>query len=90
MRSIHNWKKTISTQKDKSSRDFKDLKEVITKQHEEISKEVNNRIESNKRDMNLIMEENKILRQQYSELAEHLLHFYFIYLAVIVRFLLFW
>ena len=27
----------ISTQKDETSRDFKDLKDVITKQHEEIS-----------------------------------------------------
>ena len=65
-------KKVIATQKDESSKEFRDLKEVITKQCNEITQEVSIRLETNRRDMNLILKENRTLKQQYSELAERL------------------
>ena len=50
----------------------KDLKEVITKQQDEITHEVISQLETNRREMEVIMEQNRSLKQRYSELADRL------------------
>ena len=64
--------KSISTQKEDTTKDFKDLKELLLRQQDEITQKVSSQIETSNSSINAIWEENKILKQQYSLLSDRL------------------
>ena len=64
--------KSISTQKEDTTKDFKDLKELLLTQQDEITQKVSSQIETSNSSINAIWEENKILKRQYSLLNDRL------------------
>ena len=64
--------KSISIQKEDTTKDFKDLKELLLRQQDEIQQKVSSQIETSNSSINAMWEENKILKQQYSLLNDRL------------------
>ena len=64
--------KSISTQKEDTTKDFKDLKELLLRQQDEKVQKVSSQIETSSSSINSIWEENKILKRQYSLLNDRL------------------
>ena len=64
--------KSISTQKENTTKDFKDLKELLLRQQDEITQKVSSQIETSNSSKNAIWEENKILKWQCSLLNNRL------------------
>ena len=64
--------KSISTQKEDTMKDFKDLKELLLRQQDEITQKVSSQIETSNSSINAPWEENKILKWQYSLLNDRL------------------
>ena len=52
--------------------DYADLKHTITKQKDELQKELVHKIDSNTKQLSLISEENKLLRKENTELRSRL------------------
>ena len=50
-----------STQKEDTTKDFQDLKDLLLRQQDEITQKVSSQIETSNSSMNAILEENKIL-----------------------------
>ena len=61
-----------STQKEDTTKDFQDLKDLLLRQQDEITQKVSSQIETSNSSMNAILEENKILKWQYSLLNDRL------------------
>ena len=58
--------KPISTQKEDTTKDFKDLKELLLRQQDEITQKVSSQIETSNSSINAIWEENKNETNQLS------------------------
>ena len=64
--------KSISTQKEDTTKDFRDLKELLLRQQDEIKQKVSSQIETSNSSINATWEENKIFKWQYSLLNDRL------------------
>ena len=64
--------RSISTRKEDTNKDFQDLKDLLLRQQDEITQKVSSQIETNNSSINAILEENKILKWQYSLLNNRL------------------
>ena len=64
--------KSISIQKEDTTKDFKDLKDLLLRQQDEMTQKVSSQIETSNSSINAILEENKILKQQYGLLNDRL------------------
>ena len=64
--------RSISTQKEDTTKDFQDLKDLLLRQQDEITQKISSQIETSNHSMNAILEENKILKWQYSLLNDRL------------------
>ena len=58
--------------RDSVKSDYADLKQTITKQKEELQKELVHKIDSNTKQLSLILDENKLLRKENTELRSRL------------------
>ena len=54
--------KSITNQNEETTKDFQDLKEILTKQQNEIMQKVSSQIETSNISINTILEVNKILK----------------------------
>ena len=64
--------KSITIQNEETTKDFQDLKEMLTKQQNEITQRMSNQMETNNISINTLLEENKLLKQQYNLLRKRL------------------
>ena len=64
--------KSISTQKEDTTKNFQDLKDLLLRQQDEITQKVSSQIETSNSSINAILGENKILKQQHSLLNDRL------------------